>query len=158
MADLTRAVLMISAGIIGVSMAAAAHNVGALALNTSETLPEISRRDITNCPSTYTARWEACDTLVQVLADAPKFNQNSGGSNAYQYSGCYATYCDYGYGATMDSETFGTYLLDGLNTCWNQQQQRSGAAESSQYIVFTGQSIGGYVCLASKGSTPQCNC
>ena len=153
MVDLTRAVLMIFAGMIGVSITAAAPNVGALAPT-----HEISKRDIINCPAAYTARYEACSALIQALAETPEFNQNSGGKYAYQYSGCYATYCDYGYGATMDSDTFGNYLLDGLNTCWNSQQQSSGAAEASQYVVQSGQTILGYVCLASKGSTPQCNC
>lgn len=149
---------MIFAGIIGASIAAPAPDIGASELNTSETLPEISRRDVTHCPSTYPARWEACHNLVSVLSKAPTFDQNSGGSNAYQYSGCFATYCDYGYGPRMDSETFGNYLLDGLNTCWNQQQQNSGASEASPAIVLVEGRISGSVCLASKASTPQCNC
>ncbi|KAL7930212.1 hypothetical protein V8C35DRAFT_313274 [Trichoderma chlorosporum] len=92
--------------------------------NQHNTGEKLESRDNINCPS------------KNIIAFASAFTE---------YIGAWLTYCSYGYGPYIDAGTTKTMLYIMLNTCWNQQQQRSNAAEAGEYIINTRPTLAGYL-------------
>jgi hypothetical protein len=118
----------------------------------------LQKRDITKCPSTNTVAYSAAYSLVQQVAEGNPGFLNSGQTNAIQYNGAWVTYCNYGYGTSIDSTTVGNALYNMIDTCWNQQQQDANAQEAGQYIIYMGDTLAGYLCLSNARNPSFCNC
>jgi hypothetical protein len=114
--------------------------------------------DVTACSTTNTVSYNSANELAQQIANAAAFTQRSGSSNAYQYAGAYATYCDNGFGPTIDSTSFGDAVYSILTSCWNGQQMSSNSDENGAYTGFIGDGTGFHVCLGSNPYSTPCGC
>ncbi|KAI5455775.1 hypothetical protein BGZ63DRAFT_397919 [Mariannaea sp. PMI_226] len=130
-----------------------------LALGAPEEMKtSIEKRDVLKCPGGNSVAWTSAYSMVSSINEGGGGDLYSGQKNAYGFDGAYLTYCDYGHGDRLDWYTAGDIAWDILGTCWNQQQQDSNAKESGQYIMYTGQTISGYVCISNAKNPSACNC